>query len=141
MPTPASWTKEAAKILDRENRRMTTDKPATAAGRAACSMTCCVVWTIPSWPNPDPAEAILAIEAEAAADQSGLRAALEPLFGWGRDAFYINRLREEVAELEQAIAERQEPRRVWNEAADVANFAAMLADRYEARAAAAEATR
>lgn len=60
---------------------------------------------------------------------------------WGRDAFYINRLREEVAELEQAIAERQEPRRVWNEAADVANFAAMLADRYEARAAAAEDTR
>lgn len=42
--------------------------------------------------------------------------------------FLLERLREAVDELEQALAEGEDP---WAEAADVANFAAMLADQVE----------
>ena len=49
---------------------------------------------------------------------------------WGDDGFYLTRMREEIGELMAAIAEGQTPAQVWREAADVANFSAMLADRY-----------
>ena len=52
---------------------------------------------------------------------------------WGDDAFYLTRAREEIGELMDAISENQTPSQVWREAADVANFAAMIADRYAAR--------
>ena len=42
------------------------------------------------------------------------------------DAYLIGRLREEVDELEAAVAAGEE---TWPEAADVANLAAMIADR------------
>ena len=45
-----------------------------------------------------------------------------------RDAYLITRLREEVAELEDAVRSGSAAA-TWSEAADVANFAAMLADR------------
>lgn len=44
------------------------------------------------------------------------------------DQYLITRLREELAELEEAVASGS-THRTWAEAADVANFAAMLADR------------
>lgn len=49
---------------------------------------------------------------------------------WGQDDFYLMRLLGETVELMSAISEGQTPAQVWREAADVANFAAMLADRY-----------
>jgi hypothetical protein len=57
---------------------------------------------------------------------------------WGEDDFYVRRMNQEIGELLAAIAHHESPHRVWNEAADVANFAAMLADRYENRAEPAE---
>lgn len=48
-----------------------------------------------------------------------------------RDTYLINRLREELMELEEAVASGS-AQRTWDEAADVANFAAMLADRRKA---------
>lgn len=42
--------------------------------------------------------------------------------------FLLDRLREEVDELEAALMAGEDP---WQEAADVANFAAMLADQSE----------
>ena len=53
---------------------------------------------------------------------------------WGPDRFYVERLIGEAFELHEKIIEgTATPEQVWAEAADVANFAAMLADRYEAR--------
>ena len=49
---------------------------------------------------------------------------------WGQDRFYVDRLLGEVAELLEVIyTGKGDP---WSEAADVANFAAMLADRQTA---------
>jgi NTP pyrophosphatase (non-canonical NTP hydrolase) len=52
---------------------------------------------------------------------------------WGSDRFYVERLIGETLELMEAINNDRLPSDVWNEAADIANFAAMLADRYESR--------
>jgi len=53
--------------------------------------------------------------------------------GWlGEPLEYLHiRLRTEVAELVLAIANQEGSESVWREAADVANFAMMLADNYE----------
>lgn len=53
---------------------------------------------------------------------------------WGDDRFYLERLIGELLELQAAILAGRPPAEVWSEAADVANFAAMLADRHERRA-------
>lgn len=52
---------------------------------------------------------------------------------WGPDRFYLERLIGEVFELQAAIMEGKSPEQVWAEAADISNFAAMLADRHEHR--------
>jgi hypothetical protein len=44
----------------------------------------------------------------------------------------LARVRQEVDELEEALAAGASPKTVWEEAADVANMAAMVADAYEA---------
>ena len=51
----------------------------------------------------------------------------------GQDGFYLRRMRQEIRELVDAMERMESPEKVWHEAADVANFAAMLADRYEQR--------
>lgn len=43
----------------------------------------------------------------------------------------IQCLRKEVIELEEAITEKKSIEDVWREAGDVANFAAMIADKYD----------
>lgn len=48
--------------------------------------------------------------------------------------YLIDRLLDEVEELLQAVRDRQSPERIWGEAADVANFAGMIADRAEVTA-------
>lgn len=40
-------------------------------------------------------------------------------------------LKQEVTELEQAVIDDLDEEEVWKEAADVANFAAMVADKYK----------
>jgi NTP pyrophosphatase (non-canonical NTP hydrolase) len=53
---------------------------------------------------------------------------------WGPDRFYVERLIGEAFELHEKITRGDATaEQVWSEAADVANFAAMLADRYEQR--------
>jgi len=53
--------------------------------------------------------------------------------GWvGEDIDYLlDRLDEEVVELRKAIEKEHIGKRIKNEAADVANFAMMIADNYE----------
>lgn len=49
--------------------------------------------------------------------------------GWENmsSKWLLNRLRQETGELRRAIEERRPAVEIWSEAADVANFAAMLA--------------
>lgn len=42
--------------------------------------------------------------------------------------YLLGRLHEEVKELEDAVRAETDPDEIWREAADVANFAAMIAD-------------
>jgi NTP pyrophosphatase (non-canonical NTP hydrolase) len=53
--------------------------------------------------------------------------------GWGSmtPLAHLKRLRQETGELERAIRARKSPAEVWGEAADLANFAAMLCFVYE----------
>ena len=51
-------------------------------------------------------------------------------YGMAYGPYFLARLREEVAELEAAILAGESPRAVLMEAADVANFALILADSY-----------
>lgn len=52
--------------------------------------------------------------------------------GWWRESprWLLNRLKQEVRELERAIKRKQPSERIRHEAADVGNFAAMVADVY-----------
>jgi NTP pyrophosphatase (non-canonical NTP hydrolase) len=52
---------------------------------------------------------------------------------WRETGYYwlLTRLRDEIEELRDAIALSDDPEMIWAEAADVANFAAMIADRAE----------
>lgn len=45
-----------------------------------------------------------------------------------RPSWLLRRLETEVRELRRAVRKREPASRVWQEAADVANFAAMVAD-------------
>ena len=45
--------------------------------------------------------------------------------------YLLGRLFDEVHELKNAVRDNELSRNVWREAADVANFAAMIADLYE----------
>ena len=45
--------------------------------------------------------------------------------------YLINRLKQELGELERAIAKNESKHRIVSEAADVANFSMMIADNYE----------
>jgi NTP pyrophosphatase (non-canonical NTP hydrolase) len=55
--------------------------------------------------------------------------------GWSRETYgyLLNRLKQEVAELRRAVRGRESPESVLSEAADVANFAMMIADVYSER--------
>lgn len=52
---------------------------------------------------------------------------------WGKERmnmlFYY--LYQEITEIQSAMLTRESPEAVWREAADVANFVAMIADNYE----------
>lgn len=52
---------------------------------------------------------------------------------WRDDDIYLllYKLETEVTELKEALREKFSPLSIWHEAADIANFAAMIADNYE----------
>lgn len=52
--------------------------------------------------------------------------------GWWRESprWLLHRLKQELGELERAIKRHESPERIRHEAADVGNFAAMVADVY-----------
>lgn len=55
--------------------------------------------------------------------------------GWKQMSEYrlLNRLKQEIIELEKALAVRMSPDRIVSEACDIANFAMMIADNYSNR--------
>lgn len=139
MPTPLSWHIEAAKILDRENRRMTEPEPrqpATAAGlcdkiRFMDGKRC----TRPLGHKgkhyiPYPMRREPAVEAEAA-EASGLRAALDALDDEGSKYDDVNRpfgyedgINHAVSVIRAALAASAEPA---NEPLDELRMAKALA--------------
>ena len=50
---------------------------------------------------------------------------------WGRNDWYLRRMFDEMMELWEAVRAGASAEAVWKEAGDIANFAAMIADRHE----------